>query len=288
MKRRYFLIVFILFFFVAQMPDWKIFRDLDGNRYFFTPHGKIITDSKPLYKYRPVSFNGIEFYYNYGKNLIQNHYYVEGLTILKSILVMPDSYFQVRSVKKKIVRLINKLSKKYDSRFTKYNQAAYFLLYRDSKKITIINEKLQYSISLNGEISILKNKVRENRKYKYNGLKIGVSPFRTKKSKVKKSKFKYILAIDGVRYLANFASIKEVVGFWKGELGYDTFLRKEVYKDDKRVIFSISMKGSRFFKGFEEIVYKDEAAYIIRVFYPSNNKSISREIKSVLLNFKTN
>ncbi len=40
---------------LAQMPDWILVRDADGNRYHVDYNGKIYTSGRPEFDSRPVS-----------------------------------------------------------------------------------------------------------------------------------------------------------------------------------------------------------------------------------------
>ena len=96
---------------LAQMPDWKYFRDREGNIYFIDQAGKIRITNVRKYLHKPVSARGIDYYLEYGAELINEHRPIEGLSVLKSICALKSDNNRIYQAQVKATQLIMKLKK---------------------------------------------------------------------------------------------------------------------------------------------------------------------------------
>lgn len=143
-------------FLVAQMPDWKYFRDREGNTYFFDQAGKIRITSMKQYRYRAVSPRGIDYYLEYGTELINEHHPIEGLSVLKSICALKNDNNRIYQAQVKAADLIMKLKKRNGPRFTSMNESASLMIYTVDDGIEIINDQMMYSFKVPGRVDVVR------------------------------------------------------------------------------------------------------------------------------------
>ncbi len=247
---------------LAQMPDWILVRDPDGNRYHVDPNGKIYTSGKPEFDYRPVSAAGIAFYFNQGVELVKGGYKVEGLTLLKSILAMPAAGGKTSDYRSKASAEINRFIKKEGDRYEALDQNASILLYRLEDAVVLVNDLMRYRIEFPGEATVLRRRRRENGKYRYDGLLAGVR-FPGSAATSDSSAYDALIAIDGESFPSKINFMSALKSNWAKNLGADSFKRTPVRAGEREEL-------SRFddgtaYGGYEAFFLRGRYGYCVRI-----------------------
>ena len=138
------------------MPDWKFFRDREGNGYYYDRSFKIrITDEK-AFDYTPVSVRSADYSLHKGIELIKSSRYAEGLFYLKSLKSLPADDLRVENNSREASKWINYLNKKHGPRYERYDRESTILLTFSGGKYSVINEKLRYKIIISKHPQIVK------------------------------------------------------------------------------------------------------------------------------------
>ncbi len=260
----------IIFFFItgiglAQMPDWTLIKDRDGNKYFFDKNGKIWTLGEPEFKYKPVSKEGLDYFINQATELIRSGYYINGLIILKSIMAMPVDNERIVVAQRSASKEINYLVKKEGTRFTKLNNHASILLFRESNTATIVNDYMAYSIKVPVKLKIINKKIREKIRYVYYGLSLGLNLNNTDiEERDGYYRYDLMLAIDSERFSSTIRSVKKIELFWRKRLGADTFERKIFKENPDVIIYNYKDSIPPYYSGFEGFYFKGNQGYHLR------------------------
>ncbi len=266
------------------MPDWRFFRDREGNRYYLDRAGKIRTLGEPEFTYRAVSAEGIDYYLNQGRELVLRHYPLQGLTILKSILSLPVTSNRIREAQEKASQEINRMLKRGGTRFHALNRKASLILFREGKRIKLVNDLMYYSLVSDLDISIIKNRLREKVGYTYNGALLG---FNLKKNRDVKSGFDFLMAIDSEKYRMDIRSLEIARRNWMLKLGIHRFKRELVRKSDGFLVYRFSNRSEPSLSGYEGIYYNGHFSTIIRIIVPGEKFSqFSGEMEKLINSFK--
>jgi hypothetical protein len=250
----------------AQDPDWKFFKDREGNKYFIDRNGKIWTAGRPEFLYKPVSHQGIDYYLRQGIELIDNRYRVEGLTILKSILALPPDNSRITRAQNEAVKKINYLKKNDGDRFITLNESANILLVKDQKSVKVINDWMYYSLDIPADVTIIKNTKRGKLGYNYNGLLIGIRIEGGVEEKKKEGmKFDFLLAVGSEKFHGDLKNIDELENKWRMTLWEDVFKRKILEKNEGRLIYQFSTKDNPRYSGFEGLYANRNYGYMVRI-----------------------
>lgn len=267
------------------MPDWKFFKDREGNKYYLDRAGKIRTLGEPEFTYRPVSTDGIDYYLNQGRELVLRRYQLQGLTILKSILSLPVTNNRIRKAQEVASGEINRMLKRGGPRFRALNRRASIILISEGEQRKLINDLMNYSLVTDLDLILLKNRLREKINYTYNGTLLG---FNIKKSKgAKKNGFDFLMAIDSEKYRMDIKNLEIAQKNWVLKLGIDKLIRELVKKDDEHIIYRFVQRGDPSLSGYEGIFYNGHFSYIIRIIVPLENFNQLREkMEKLLESFK--
>jgi len=260
-----FVSIFYAVMLFPQMPDWKLFRDNDGNTYYIDPDYRIHITGNPEYIDKPVSSAGIDYYLHHALDLIERHKYVEGVTILKSIMALEETDGAVYRARIKASGIINGLAKKYGERYDGIDKSASLLIIRKNKDtIGIINDRMNYSLAIPGEVRVIRKKTREKGEYRYCGLSMGI---RLKKERAggAPGDFDMIIAIDAERYSVQVRDINRGEEIWRYNLGHDVFVRKEIVKGDRTIMYRINKADTPVLWGYELIGINKKIIYIVRM-----------------------
>jgi hypothetical protein len=282
------ILLICLFPLLAQMPDWKYFRDREGNTYFIDQAGKIrITDVRE-YGYRPVSSRGIDYYLNYGTTLIQDHRLAEGLSVLKSICALPVDNNRIYQAQVKAMELINTLKRRNGPRFTALNESASLVLFKEDDVTNIINDQMFYSFSAPCRIRVIRKRDRAQAgvDYRYSGVQFGIQKSNGKD--VQAGKFDMLMAVDSEKFSVPIKNIADAADKWKWNIGYDGLAREVVSRDDKRLIYHFRSSGPVIFAGLEGIFLNANYTHCIRIVSSESGYLANREfIRNLMESFKT-
>jgi hypothetical protein len=290
-KRIFIIFIFILPFYSfshAQMPDWTLIIDKDGNKFYFDQNGKIWTSGNPEFDYKPVSIEGLDYYLNQGIELIKSHYKINGLLLLKSILALPGNNDIIYEAQKTASREINRLLKTEGTRYEKLNKDASLLLYKENDSVTLINDNMLYSIKTPISIKIISNRVRSNLNYSYSGLLLGIRiNEESAENKNGFSKYDLIIAIDSEKYPHVIKNVNYLEANWRKRLGHDTFERILVNRNEKEIINSYKDAYVPNYSGFECFFIKNNYGYYLKAITSRELfKKYKKEITKIIYSFK--
>ena len=260
----------------AQMPDWKYFRDREGNKYYYDRALKIRIIDAGIFEYKPVRREGIDFYLNTGIELVKEGRYSEGLFYLKSIRILPAHDQRIKNAAIDASKWINYLYKKHGTRFEQYDRESTVLISFSEKKYNLINEKLRYKIILSRRPWIIKGV------WKYNdtayGLKFGlnINPGNVKND----NGYDCIVGIESRIIKSKIEVIDEAVESWRYELGRDNFRREILSRKNDRIIYLYSYGDDVPFSGMEAVYMNRGIIHILRVICHNDMKEkVFSEIK---------
>jgi hypothetical protein len=258
------------------MPDWKFFKDREGNKYYYDRAFKIRVIDSGTFEYRPVRKEGIDYYFNSGIELIKEGRYSEGLFYLKSIKTLPDNDRRIKDISIDASKWINYLYKKHGTRFEHYDRESTVLISFTGDKYSLINEKLRYKIVLTKRPFIIKGVWKYN--YTGYGLKFGIN---INSGDIKTdSGYDCIAGIESRIINAGIESVDEAAESWRNELGRDNFYRNVILKKEDRIIYSYSYEGGVPFSGLEAIYLNRGIIHILRVMCHNDLKeSVFKELK---------
>ena len=262
----------------AQMPDWKFFRDREGNGYYYDRAMKIrITDEKS-FDYTPATVNGIDYYFNKGADLVKAGRYTEGLFYFKSLKTLPMDNLRVERNAKDAAKWINFLQKKHGIRYEKFDHDSTILINLYNGKYSIINEKNRYKIIINKLPHVIRAVWKLNDKGY--GLKFGfnlekqISENKSPASgeddfqieaKVEDKGYDCVVGIETRILKGKIANLGEAEESWRNEFGKDNFKREEILRKDDRVIYQYTYSDGVPFSGIEGIFINGNIIHIVRV-----------------------
>ncbi len=263
--RRWAFSVLLLFstLLLGQMPDWKFFRDREGNTYFFDQAGKIRITTMQKYRYRPVSSRGIDYYLEYGAELINEHYPIEGLSVLKSICALKNDNNRIYQAQVKAAELIMKLKKNNGPRFTVMNESASLMLFQAEDGIEIINDQMLYSFKVPGTVDVIRKVDRGGLEYRYSGILFGLVPEGRKSREA--GTYEILLAVDTEKFAVPYKNLAEAVEKWKGNIGYEGLTREAMETKGNRYVCSFRNSGDPRFGGIEGIFLNGTYSHYVRL-----------------------
>ena len=271
MKSRAFIIIFIsipVFFssiyLFAQMPDWKFFRDREGNGYYYDRTFRIrITDEKP-FDYAPVSEKSADYSLHKGIELVKNGRYIEGLYYLKSLKALPADNLRVEKNAKDATGWINYLQKKHGDRYDRFDKESTILLNFSGGKYSLINEKLRYKIVIKKQPLIVKALWKQSGNGY--GLKFGFNLEKeTAAGENIDQGYDCIVGIESRIFKGKIGSVGEASESWRYELGRDNFVREEILRRDDRAVYVYTFSDGVPFSGIEGIYINGNIIHILRV-----------------------
>jgi len=241
------------------MPDWKFFRDREGNSYYYDRALKIrITDEKPFI-YTPVSVHRNDYFLYKGIELIKDGKYVEGLFFLKSLKTLPLNNPRVENNAKDASKWINYLQKKHGTRYDRFDKESTILLTFSEEKYSIINEKLRYRIIIKKQPQIIKAlwKINDQGYGLKFGFNLGTDNY--------DQGYDSVVGIESRILKGKIASVAEAEASWRNEFGRDDLNREEILRTEDRVIYLYSYSDGTPFSGIEGIFINGNIIHILRV-----------------------
>ena len=276
----------------AQMPDWKYFRDREGNAYFMDQAGKLHITAMKKFRYRPVSTRGIDYYLEYGSELIRDHHPIEGLSVLKSICALKNDNNRIYQAQTKAADMITRLKKNNGSRFIAMNESASLLIFREDKVIEIINDLMRYSFRAPGRVDIVRRIDRGRLEYRYSGILFGILPSANADNAVDVQGYDLFMAVDTERFGVPCKDLNAAVEKWRGNIGYEGLTREVLAKDDSRLISSFRNSGTPRYAGIEGIILNGVYSHYVRIIssgerYPDLEKTMRAIMEGFLTVRKT-
>ncbi len=261
----------------AQMPDWKFFRDRDGNSYYYDRTFKIRITDTPEPDYIPVTTSGIDFYFHTGIELINSGKYPEGLFYLKSIRTLGDTNNRVRNVQIDAAKWMGYLERKHGTRYEIYDRESPVTLTGENNRYYLNNTKLFYGLTIQHRPHILK------KEWKYNGTGFGLKFGARIDEKGNYEGFDYVTGIESRILKGGSPSVDEAHAMWIHELGIDSFSRKEIYRKADRILYEIKYPDGTPFSGIEGIYVSNNRIHLARSFFhDSMSGKVYESVKSML------
>lgn len=260
---------------ISQMPDWKYFRDREGNTYFIDQAGKIRIIDTPQYRYRPVSARGIDYYLNYGSSLISEHRPVEALSVLKSIRALPADNNRIYRAQVKATELMETMKKRNGPRYAAMDEAASLILCRSNGVVDLINDLMRYSFRVPGEITVVRKRTRGRSgvDYRYEGVLFGV-----RKTGGSGEGFEFLMAVDSDRYGVRIKTLDEAEKTWKGNIGNEGLTREILSRDDDHVLYLFRNSGAPRYEGIEGFFVNGRYSHYARVIASERGFAANREL----------
>jgi hypothetical protein len=272
----------------AQMPEWKYFRDREGNSYYLDRMGKIRIAKTPGFRYRPVSALGIDYYLEYGITLIKEHRIIEGLSLLKSILALPADNNRIYTAQAKASEVINSLKKTHGTRYSALNESASLVLIRQNASVDLLNDRMFYFIRLPASMEVVRVKERAGVDYRYTGLLLGIwKPYEGPQTD-SKGGYDLLLAVDSEKFSVRLKDLGQAAARWKDILGRDDFRREKLSESESGVIYQLLGTGAQKFSGAEGIFVNGNFSHCVRLISSEANYRADRGIIIKIINsFKT-
>jgi len=253
----------------SQMPDWKYFRDIEGNSYYYDRTFKIRITESPGTELLPVKAAGIDFYFNTGIELINEGRYPEGLFYLKSIRTLGSTNNRIRKVQAESAKWMDYLGRKHGTRYEQYDKESTITLTGENDRYYLANSKLFYGMTIAHRPYILK------KEWKYMGRGYGLKFGAKINEKGNYEGFDYITGIESRILQGGAHDITEAQNIFVHELGPDIFMRKEILKSTDRVLYDIKYPGDSRISGVEGIYVRKNRIHLARAFY---HDSISGDV----------
>ena len=248
---------------LSQMPDWKFFRDREGNTYFIDQAGKIRIIDAREYRFLPVTPRGIDYYLHYGAALIQEHRVTEGLSVLKSIRALPADNNRIYQAQVKATELMDALKKKNGPRFTTMNESASLIIFQTNTGIAIINDMMFYSFQVPGRVTEIRKRDRAGLDYRYEGVLFGVKTSSTAGNN--ENAYDILFAVDSEKFAVKFNNCTEAAENWKGALGYDGLVREPLVQGDDRLVYAFRSNGTPNYSGIEGVFVNGTFSHYARL-----------------------
>jgi hypothetical protein len=248
---------------LSQMPDWKFFRDRQGNAYYVDQGGKIRITDTVAYDYRAVSPRGIDYFLNYGSTLLKEHRVLEGLSVLKSIRALPSDNARIEQAQVRATEIINTLKKRNGPRFTEQNEAASLLFVESDGGVRVINDRMYYSLRGPAGLSVIRKNNRAGLDYRYEGVLFGARSASPAGEGARA--FDFLIAVDSERYGVPFKNLEQAVQLWRGIIGYDGLERTVIEKREDRVVYAFSNRGVPRYNGVEAVFVNGRFTHCARV-----------------------
>lgn len=265
----------------AGMPGWLIYRDADGNKYFVDDAGKIQTSEEPDERYKAVSSEGIYFYMTHAEKLIQNHYKIEGLRLLKSIrnlgMLQEQNYQSSVLATKKI----SELRKREGDRFHELSLKAEPSIFRIKENYYLNNTEFGYKFKSSGNIDVLSKKTIMHYNYIRDSITIAI------KKSLDSEGYDLIIVITAEKFHYKFKNVDDYNINVLKKLPPDTF-KRDISKRNRFIIQNNFSTQDGKYSGQELYKVSGLYGYYVRVYYPTqSDESIIVETKSILNQFES-
>ncbi len=259
----------------AQMPGWIKYNDMDGNTFLLDQNGKFYLEEKPDFDYKAVASEGFPYYIKQAKDLIENHYKKEGVTLLKSIIYLSDLdkslYERGSEASKELNRIIAREGDRW--KMLDLETSVYFARTGEINHI-FMQSGVEFHIPF--KTVILKKKLKAVHSYTRDSLSFGVN-FTNKDSKYYSS----IISIVSEKVPYNFDSVETYRNFAEKKIVSDNYKRELISKSRNRIMNYFFREGDSTFAGFEIFEINGNTGFYIQAYFSTNGNN-KEKVKQLL------
>ena len=264
----------------AQMPDWAMMKDREGNTYYFDKSGKIYTDENIEPAYKAVANDELEYYTSKVKTLWKAGYRKQALTIAKSIMALQETSQHVINGKKDIAAFLRENQMKHGNRFVDISREAWLYLTREGSRMYLFNDKVPYIVSIAGNAEVISAKSLDSLQYSQTVLRTGIRFTQTKG-------FDAIMTIAAESFAGTIESITVLQQHWKN-VALDTFQRTLIKSNDSMALYSFITGDALQLVGLELLIIKENRGYMVRIFTTQERfNQYKGEISAIIDGFST-
>lgn len=263
----------------AQMPDWAMMIDKEGNKYYFDKNGRIYTDDIES-AYKPVSRDGLEYYTSKAKQLWKAGHRKQALVIAKSILALKESSMNVIKAKKDMSAFMRDMQMKHGMRFVDINADAWLYLTREDTTMYVYNDKVPYIVTLQGNAEIIAAKSVDSLQYSSTVMRAGLRFSQN-------NGYDAILTIVAESFADTIESIHVLQQHWR-TVAFDTFDRELLKFSDSMALYSFVTRDKLELKGMELLLAKENRGYCVRIFTTKERYEVYKDaIAAIIDSFST-
>jgi len=259
----------------AQMPDWAMMIDKEGNKYFFDKNGKIYTDDVES-EYKPVSRDALEYYTSKAKSLWKAGNRKQSLVIAKSILALKESSMNVIKAKKDMSAFMRDMQMKHGTRFVDISRDAWLYLTREDTTMYVYNDKVPYIVTLQGNAEIIAAKSVDSLQYSSTMMRAGIRFSQA-------SGYDAIMTIVAESFADTIASISVLQQHWR-TIAFDTFQRELLKYSDNMALYSFVTRDNLELKGMELLLAKENRGYCVRIFTTKDRYELYKDSIAAIIN----
>lgn len=259
----------------AQMPDWAMMKDKEGNTYYFDKSGKIYTDDVES-AYKPVSRDGLEYYTAKVKSLWKAGHRTQSLVIAKSILALKESSMNVVKAKKDINAFMRDMQMKHGKRFVDISREAWLYLTKEDTTMYVFNDKVPYIVALQGNAEIIAAKSVDSLQYSSTVMRAGIRFSDT-------SGYDAIMTIVAESFAGTIESIRVLEQHWR-TVAFDTFDRELLKYSDSMALYSFVTRDNVELKGMELLLAKENRGYCVRIFTTKERYDLYKDTMLTIIN----
>jgi hypothetical protein len=253
--------------------------DFANNRYFLDKNQKVHIWAEPEGRYKPVAIEGIEYYVEQGDALIKQHYPVDGLRMLKGVKLLSDTDPRAHGAGVRASKIINDYIKKEKERYPQTSHQAALVLVRQNTLVTADNDWMNYSLSSENRVAVLKREILEKEGYARDGTMIGLS------FNAGTTGFDALLSVNAEEFHYVIESHAKLEEIWENKTGKDPFIRKTLEENDTRVLYSFNDSASHY-SGYEIYCVNGKKGYHARILVPEAKfGALDEKIRKVIGSF---
>ena len=287
MRRSVFLFIFpavlLQFNFVfSQMPDWKYYRDREGNSYYFDRAFHIRIAEQKIFDCEPVSEQGAQYYFNRGVEYIDDHQIVRGLYYLKSLMCIYSENNRFRKIKRDASLWINHLKKRHGTRYEKYDAETSLLHVKKNKSFVLINEKMYYSLSCSRKPVVI------SRGWKRSGKEFSLRIAFRSGDPEKSEGYDYVAAVESRDYGFTLKDVGVAQSSWVREYGTEKVIRNEISSEKNFKLYKFSYPDGSPFTGYEAFFISGNKFHFMKIMcHESLGSKLLADMEKLARGFKT-
>lgn len=261
----------------AQMPDWKFFRDREGNTWYYNRAGKIMLTDDSLHGFQPVNSSSIDYYVARMKQFALEGKPVEALRIAQALLWLPGGNTRLTGASQQARKIIEYLNRKHGSRMVLYRHRASLYLVKHDDTASAVNELMRYSLSYRGKLSVYRFASRTGNHYLYQGVTLALSG----RSETGKHA-DYLVSIDSEKTRSPATSVQDLLLQRKISRGASV-TDQEVVSIDKHQAITAFTSSDRKYGGYETASVSGHYQYLVRIIAPYRTyRSRSQEMLDII------